>query len=61
MINRDIANRIIQPKNQRVKRCRFCGHKLTLERGIKSVKRGLCFARNVERFTEIRKWCINNG
>ena len=29
MINRDIANRIIQPKNQRVKRCRFCGHKLT--------------------------------
>lgn len=61
MINRDIANRIIQPKNQRVKDADFVGINSLLERGIKSVKRGLCFARNVERFTEIRKWCINNG
>lgn len=40
MINRDIANRIIQPRNQRVKRCRFCGHKLTFRERHKVSEKG---------------------
>ena len=41
MINRDIANRIIQPRNQRVKRCRFCGHKLTFRERHKDSEKAL--------------------